>query len=155
VKILAEERARRATQYAWDMRNLPLALESGSILEARGMLTRQDEEFRAFEWHYWNRQLHAEKASFALTPADTAPDFQWFGGPGFAYGPGTGFGLPTAFFFNGDGTRLFHYSDSSDLKAKQRPLSVWDSATGKLLFTRPIEPDRIEGDGIRSISPVG
>src|SRR5262249_30354020 len=34
VRILADERARRATQYAWDMRNLPLAVESGSILEA-------------------------------------------------------------------------------------------------------------------------
>jgi serine/threonine protein kinase/WD40 repeat protein len=141
-KIHRDQQELSASRYAGDMQMLPLAWEAGNVLAARSMLDRQELELRGFEWHYWNRQMHAERATSELEPPADGSSVRSSGPLG-----------RNDYFFSGDGTRLFRFGTRTriNLQDDAGPISlvVWEASTGKQLLTRSIEPDKFE-DGATS-----
>jgi serine/threonine protein kinase len=104
----------RANQYAWDMQLLPLTWEAGNTGEVRRMLERQDRELRGFEWHYWNRQTHAEFSNVKLPGVPESPSTNRMTGSRAAN-----------WMFSGDGSRIAYlgYDRASSPRDSDNPCS--------------------------------
>src|SRR5262249_44920549 len=113
----------RATQYASDMQMMPLAWEAGSVLQALAMLGRQPHDLRGFEWHYWNRQTHAERDAFTMTIPPGIPD-----------DPVSAQFRSVAWFISGDGHWVGHVASPryDQTQAQNNTLLIWNVPTRTL-----------------------
>src|SRR5262249_30069297 len=122
--------------------------EAGNVAEARRMLERQrprpgEDDLRGFEWHYWDRQTHAELSSVTLPITGVQGADRW---------PGPRI---TEWGFSGDGMRVAYFkSDSFDMTAEiEKPtLQVGDVATRKQLLSQSIPVDGLEKGRRYSVS---
>ncbi|MBO0697851.1 MAG: serine/threonine protein kinase, partial [Zavarzinella sp.] len=123
-QIAREQEERRGLYYRGDMREIPELWEAGITGEARRMLARQPSDLRGFEWHFWDRQMHSEAASFAL------PDVA---DPGPARGNAP---RMVQCRFSDDGSRVVNspivFRGPANLERVPGTLEVWDVATRKL-----------------------
>ncbi len=68
----------RNGSYLWDMQMMPAAWAAGNLGQMREALARHvptpdsPDDLRRFEWHYWDRQCHAERALRQLEPSSGA-----------------------------------------------------------------------------------
>jgi WD40 repeat protein/tRNA A-37 threonylcarbamoyl transferase component Bud32 len=118
---LAQEQ-QQADQYVWDMQLLPLAFDAGNVAEVNRLLGRHipqgdRPDRRAFEWHYWHRQLNSDLRT------DRLPDVG---------------GLLHTWAASPDGSRVARFSvpGPDDQPPDDTPvLTVWDAATRKVVLT--------------------
>jgi WD40 repeat protein/serine/threonine protein kinase len=111
----------RLVNYAAQMNLAQAAWDSDNIGRVRELLDQQipklgEADLRGFEWHYWQRMCHTELSTLRIT--------------GF---PDSSF-IPLS--LSGDGTRMaaaVPENRTDDFRVK-----VWDTATGKELFVRPL-----------------
>jgi serine/threonine protein kinase/WD40 repeat protein len=137
----------RRNQYAWDMQIMATAWDTGRIGQMQQLLDRHAEELRAFEWHYWNKQIHNERRKHKFENANPVSL------SGATFGPGGRNGA-TQWAMNDLGTRAACVSfelqgePQTDPNTKAAPvprayfLDVYDTADGRRLchhqfFHRP------------------
>lgn len=69
--LQAAQEQRLDDQYVWDMQILPLAYEAGDVTQVNRILDRQiptkaARDRRAYEWHYWQRQINSSLEAATL-----------------------------------------------------------------------------------------
>ena len=119
--LAAEKSARRkerAAQYALDLETLPLVWQAGNVDRAREMLNRHQKSLRGFEWHYWDRKVHAERRSLVL--------------PGLLDAGHENSPTQRDWAFSADGSRVA-LLQTDGRRNPRMTLTVWDVATRKRL----------------------
>jgi serine/threonine protein kinase/WD40 repeat protein len=135
-KLQQAQEEQRRNQYAWDMQIMATAWDTGRIGQMQQLLDRHPEELRAFEWHYWNKQIHNERRKHKFENANPVAV------SGSNFGPGRN---TTQWVMNDLGTRVACVSleqqgeQQTDPNTKAAPvptaffLDVYDTADGRRL----------------------
>jgi serine/threonine protein kinase/WD40 repeat protein len=140
-KLSKTQEEQRHNQYAWDMQIMATAWDTGRIGQMQQLLDRHAEELRAFEWHYWNKQIHNERRKRKFENANPVAV------SGSTFGPGGGRSASTQWAMNELGTRVACVSfelqgePQTDPNTKAAPgpvprayfLDVYDTADGRRL----------------------
>jgi eukaryotic-like serine/threonine-protein kinase len=110
----------RRALYASDMKLAQVAWEQTNVARVGELLEHHrprpgDDPLNGFEWHYWQRQTHAELRTLTRK------------------------GECNTFVFNQDGTRLA--MNAGDVTKYEFRLQLWDTSANKAVFTNPLVRD--------------
>jgi serine/threonine protein kinase/WD40 repeat protein len=125
----------RRSLYAAQINLIPAAWENNNIFAVLELLEQTrpkpgEEDLRGFEWHYWNRQCHAELRTIHLDGGLYTAK---------AAGDKKKWGYTT---FSPDATHLVSLVGNEDPKLRpkgSRTVKVWNTANGRVVFSQDFD----------------